>query len=124
MIDVSKFLFWNTVVGFGLLLSQEVLLVKFFMLLLFLTFFSIISLIKIIPGIVYMIRYKWNKRTNPLELTQEERENSISEMKLRVFDIVKRFEDDFTFNIKESFEEAAALAEAKEIERKEKLAKK
>lgn len=64
---------------------------------------------------IYMIRYKWNRRTNPIKPTEEERETSISEMKLRIFDIIKRFEDDFTYNIKQAFEEAADLAEAKEI---------
>lgn len=42
-------------------------------------------------------------------------------MKLRVFDIIKSFEEDFTFNIHQSFEEAAALAESKEIEKQQKF---
>ena len=42
-------------------------------------------------------------------------------MKLRIFDIVKQLEDDFTYNIKESFEEAAVDAEQKAIEKQLKM---
>jgi hypothetical protein len=36
-------------------------------------------------------------------------------MKLRIFDTIKKFEEDFTISIKDSFEEAAVFAENKEI---------
>lgn len=42
-------------------------------------------------------------------------------MKLRIFDIVKQLEDDFTYNIKESFEEAAVDAEQRAIEKQLKM---
>lgn len=71
MIDVGKYLFWNCVVGITLLLLQGILLLKFFLLLLLLTTFTILSLIKEIPAIVYIIRYKCHKRDHPLEPTNE-----------------------------------------------------
>lgn len=115
MIDAGKYLVWNGIVGITLLLLHGILLVKFFILLFLLTMFTILSLIKQIPAIVYIIRYKCHKRDNPLEPSPEERQQNISEMKLRVFDTIQRFEDDFAFNIKESFEEAALIAENKEV---------
>ena len=69
MIDVAKYLFWNLAVGVTLLILHSVLLVKFFMLLFLLTLFTILSLIKLIPSTVYIIRYKWHKRKHPLEPT-------------------------------------------------------
>lgn len=53
--------------------------------------------------------------------SQEERENNIADMKLRIFDTVKQLEDDFIYNIKESFDEAAVDAEQRAIEKQLKL---
>ncbi len=66
MIDVAKYLFWNCVIGITLLLLQGILLLKFFMLLALLTSFTILSLIKEIPAMIYIIRYKCHKRDHPL----------------------------------------------------------
>ena len=76
-------------------------------------FFIILSLIKWIPGLIFQIRYRCRKRSRPLNPSPEEQAENIADMKLRIFDIIKHFEDDFTFNIKESFQEAANYAEAK-----------
>ena len=91
MIDVGKYLFWNVIIGMVLLALHNILLVKFFMMLFLLTFYIILSLIKIVPAIIYIVRYKCRTKDNPLEPSPEEIEKNISEMKLRVFDTVKRF---------------------------------
>jgi hypothetical protein len=100
MIDLGKYFFWNVVLGATLLVFHSIILVKFFMLLTLLFLFSLISIIKWIPGLVYIIKYKCLMRNNQLEPTDVERDNNIANMKLRVFDTIKRFEDDFTYNIK------------------------
>ena len=42
-------------------------------------------------------------------------------MKLRIFDTIKRFEDDFSYNIRSAFEEAADLEESRAIDRQAKI---
>lgn len=83
--------------------------------------FILLSLIKWIPGLIFLIKYKCRTRSNPLTPSQEERENNIADMKLRIFDTVKQLEDDFIYNIKESFDEAAVDAEQRAIEKQLKL---
>lgn len=67
MIDVAKFFIWNMIVGITLLALQNILLVKFFLLLFLLFFFVILSVVKWIPGFIYVIKYLCNRRKNPLE---------------------------------------------------------
>ena len=92
MLDVSKYLFWNIIVGMVFVgLLDQILLVKFFLLFFFLGIFILLSLIKWIPGWIFLIKYKCNKSSQPLAPSKEERDNNIEEMKLRIFDTIKLF---------------------------------
>lgn len=66
MIDVAKYLIWNMIAGVILIYLQSILLVKFFVTLILLFLFTVLSVIKWIPGLVYIIQYKMNKKENPL----------------------------------------------------------
>lgn len=110
MTDVAKYLFWNIAIGITLLLLHGILLVKFFLLLIMIGLFILVTLIKWVPGFIFLLRYRFKKRKYPIEQQPEEREANISEMKLRIFDTIKSFEEDFTISIKDSFEEAAIIA--------------
>ena len=86
---------------------DKIILVKFFLLYFFLGMFILLSLIKWIPGLIFLIKYQCGLRSQPLKPSKEEREQNIEEMKLRIFDTIKIFEEDFTQTIHSSFEEAA-----------------
>jgi hypothetical protein len=118
MIEVAKYIFWNVAVGMTLIAMHEILLVKMCLFFVLIFMFIFLTLSKWIPGFIYICKYKYKMSKTPLEPTQEERESNITDMKLRIFETIKAFEDDFIFNIKESFEEAAIFAENKEVEKK------
>jgi hypothetical protein len=67
MIDVAKYLIWNMIAGVILIYLQSILLVKFFVTLILLFLFSVLSVTKWIPGLVYIIKYKMNKKEHPFE---------------------------------------------------------
>jgi hypothetical protein len=71
MIDVAKYLIWNIIIAVLLIFAQSILLVKFFVTLFLLFTFTLLSVIKWIPGLMYIIQYKMNKKKNPLEPSQE-----------------------------------------------------
>ena len=87
----------------SLISLHNILLVKFFLLFVTIIMYLLLFLIKWIPGLIYIISYKCSAKDNPLEPSQEEKEDNILHMQMRIFDTIKHFEDDFTFNIKESF---------------------
>lgn len=66
MIDVAKYLIWNMIIAGLLIFAHSIVLVKFFILLFLLFTFTVLSLIKWVPGFVYVIRYKWHQRNFPL----------------------------------------------------------
>jgi cellulose synthase/poly-beta-1,6-N-acetylglucosamine synthase-like glycosyltransferase len=70
MIDVAKYLIWNMILGAILIYLQSILLVKFFVTLILLFMFSVLSVAKWIPGLVYIIKYKMNEKEHTLEPSQ------------------------------------------------------
>lgn len=66
MIDVAKYFIWNMILAVLLIYLQSILLVKFFITLILLFLFTILSVLKWIPGLIYIIQYKRNKKENPL----------------------------------------------------------
>ena len=58
MIDVVKFFLWNTIIGSLFIVFDEYLLIKFFVTLFLLILFTLIQVIKIIIGMVYLVKYK------------------------------------------------------------------
>ena len=58
MIDVAKFFLWNVVIGSLLLIFDAYLLIKFFITLALLIVFTLIQVVKIIVGMVYLVKYK------------------------------------------------------------------
>ena len=71
MIDLSKYFFWNVAIGASLLVLHGYVLIKFLLLLLLLVFYSLMNLIKWIPGLIYIIQYKCLVSGNALEVTDE-----------------------------------------------------
>jgi hypothetical protein len=65
MTDVAKYFFWNIAVGITLLSLHGIALVKFFLLLLLIGSFIILTLIKWIPGFIFLMRYRFKKRKRP-----------------------------------------------------------
>ena len=65
MVDVAKYFFWNIIVGMFLLAMHSVILFKFILLLLMATLFIIMTLIKWIPGVIFLLRYRFIKRKRP-----------------------------------------------------------
>ena len=58
MIDVAKFFFWNILVGTLFIVFDAYLIIKFFVTLSLLMIFILVQIIKIIIGIVYLVKYK------------------------------------------------------------------
>jgi len=58
MIDVAKFLVWNTIVGVTLIIFDSYLIIKFFITLSLLCLFTFIQAVKMLIGIVYLVKYK------------------------------------------------------------------
>lgn len=71
MTDVAKYVFWNIAVGITLLILHNIILIKFFLLLFLVGGFILITLIKWIPGLIFLLRYRFKKRKRPTELTPE-----------------------------------------------------
>lgn len=88
---ISKYFFWNAVVSVVLIILHANILIKFFLLLGVLVMFTIIQLIKLIPGIIYTISYKCNMSSNPLKPTEKEVLDNFTFNKERIFDVIKRF---------------------------------
>jgi len=84
MIDVAKYLIWNIIVGVLLIFAQSILLVKFFVLLFLLFTFTALSLIKWVPGLIYIIQYKMHKKQFPLEPSQQEKNKNIAAIRLKI----------------------------------------
>ena len=62
MIDLAKYLIWNIIVAVLLIFAQSIILVKFFVTLFLLFTFSILSFMKWIPGLIYIIKYKMHNK--------------------------------------------------------------
>lgn len=60
MIDVAKYFIWNVIMLTALLITYEIVLVKLFGLLGLLAMFNLLGLIKWIPGLIFMIKYKYS----------------------------------------------------------------
>ena len=58
MMDVAKFFFWNIIIGSLFIVFDSYLLIKFLVTLILLVLFTLIQAIKIIIGIVYLIKYR------------------------------------------------------------------
>ena len=58
MVDVAKFFTWNIIVGTLFIVFDQYLIIKFFVTLCLLMLFILVQLIKIIIGIIYLIKYK------------------------------------------------------------------
>lgn len=58
LIDVAKFFFWNIIVGSLFIIFDSYLLIKFLVTLGLLMLFTAIQAVKIIIGIVYLVKYK------------------------------------------------------------------
>ena len=116
MIEVTKYITWNVICSALLLVTHEYLLVKFFFILFLLGMFIIIQTIRIIPVLGYYISYKCRLRSRPLEPSQQEMQENSDRNVLRIFNTLKRFEDDFKTEIEYSF----ALA-AEEVEYNQKM---
>jgi hypothetical protein len=67
MVEVSKYLFWNIIIGAILVSFDKYLLIKFFITLGILAIFNLIQWVKIILGLVYLIKYKCQIFRHPLE---------------------------------------------------------
>lgn len=107
LMDVSKYFFWNVVVGVILIILHGYILIKFFAILFLLVIFIIIELVKIVPVLIYTISYKCSLRSNPLTPSPEEVEQNSLAAEFRIFNTIKRFEEDLRVEIQYSFELAA-----------------
>jgi hypothetical protein len=105
--NVSKYFIWNSILAITLIILHGYILIKFFALLFLLVVFTIIELIRLIPVLIYTISYKCNMMSNPLKPGDEEiEENSLNNV-FRVFNTIKKLEEDLRIEIQYSFELAA-----------------
>ena len=95
MIEVSKYILWNVVCSALLLVNHEILMIKFFFMLFILAMFIIIQMLRMFPVITYHCGYKCRVRNNALMPTEQEMKHTSDNNKFRIFDTLKRFEDDF-----------------------------
>ena len=58
MIDVAKFFLWNVILGVLFIVFDSYLIIKFFITLILLMIFTLVQVIKIIVGMIYLIKYK------------------------------------------------------------------
>lgn len=107
LMDVSKYFLWNSIFGVTLIILHQYILIKFFAIEFLLLFFIIIELIKIVPVLIYTFSYKCSLRSNPLAPSAEEVEQNSLSAEFRIFDTIKRFEEDLRVEIQYSFELAA-----------------
>lgn len=107
LVDVSKYFIWNVLLGALLVALHGYILLKFFAILFFTSAFAIIELIRVIPVLISTISYKCAIRNNPLAPTPEEVETNSQAAEFRIFDTVKRLEEDLKVEIQYSFELAA-----------------
>lgn len=105
--DVSKYFIWNVLFGAVLIALHGYILLKFFAVLLFTSAFAVIELIRVIPVLISTISYKCSLRTKPLTPTPEEVETNSQAAEYRIFDTIKRLEEDLKVEIQYSFELAA-----------------
>lgn len=92
LVNVSKYLFWNTILAGVLITLHGYILIKFFALLFLIVIFAIISLIKILPVVFYTISYKCKMSSNPLQPTESEVLENSSAGEIRVFSVIKTLE--------------------------------
>ena len=122
MIDVAKFVMWNSIFGFGSLFVDEYLLIKFFLMLSILCLFILVLGVKMFIGMIYLCKYKciiqeMEKKKNDAELyqTNEEGETEVApeavlekkEPKMHIYSVMDAFEEMIRNDIKMSFEMAA-----------------
>jgi len=72
MIDVGKYMMWNTFLGVTLILLHGYLLIKFFALLFILSMFTLVQSVKVFLGIIYIIKYKCTMISNPIIPSKKE----------------------------------------------------
>lgn len=124
LMDVSKYLVWNALLAVTLIILHGYILIKFFALLFLLVIFTLIELVRLVPVLIYTISYKCSMMNNPLKPSDQEiEENSLNNV-FRVFNTVKRLEEDLRVEIQYSFELAAEDIEyQQEIKNEVKLGK-
>lgn len=105
--DVSKYFLWNVLFGAVLIALHGYILLKFFAILFFTSAFAIIELIRVVPVLISTVSYKCSMRSNPLAPTPEEVEMNSQAAEYRIFDTIKRLEEDLKVEIQYSFELAA-----------------
>ncbi len=123
MMDVAKFFFWNIIIGSLFIVFDSYLLIKFLVTLILLVLFTLIQAIKIIIGIVYLIKYrcitsKKNKVDRETPFSQEEDPLEKPEMKMHIYEVIDTFDSSLREEIKYAFQMAAEEKE-EEIEEEE-----
>lgn len=99
MIDVAKFLFWNLLIGVVLIVFDGYLIIKFFITLSLLCIFTLIQAIKMIIGLVYLIKYKCIISRKQETVPASER----PEMNLHIYGIIDALHDTIKQDIEYSF---------------------
>lgn len=116
MIDVAKFFFWNIVVGTLFIVFDAYLLIKFFVTLALLMLFILVQIIKIIIGVIYLVKYKCitakkneADRETPFANDKDKNgeEGGPPEVKLHIYPIVDAFEKSLQEEIRYAFMMAA-----------------
>jgi len=100
MIDVAKFFFWNIIIGSLFIVFDSYLLIKFLVTLGLLILFTAIQAVKIIIGIVYMVKYKCitakknkiDRETPFASADNEEDQLQKPEIKLHIYEVIDTFE--------------------------------